>query len=192
MRVGDILYFSPNYKFSELRWSDKEKLIEAFKDRVEGFYLKPAKKLNEERHGFAAGVLCVATIDFLARIETGLLNATGRRFKKWLKDNIKEFNENDPLDQNITLAYRFYDEFRNGLVHEGRIKNVGQFSYEFDELVRVENSVMIVNPEKLLEKIERSFNRYIEKIRRNESAFQAFKCALIRDFQRDVEYARSR
>jgi len=29
MRVGDILYFSPKYKFSVLNWDDKKILIDA-------------------------------------------------------------------------------------------------------------------------------------------------------------------
>ena len=164
-------------------------MIDAFKDRVRGFYLEPAGKLNDAKNGFAAGVLCITTIDFLARIETGLLNGVGERFEKWLKDNIKEFDIQDPDRPSQTLAHRFYDEFRNGLVHEGRIKNAGQFSYEFDELVKVIDSVMIVNPEKLLEAIKKSFNRYMEVVEKEKFAFQAFKCALIRDFRRDVEYA---
>ncbi len=70
MKIGEMLYFSPKYKFSDLKWDDKKTLIEAFKDRVRGFYLEPARQLNDAKKGFATGVLCVTTIDFLARIET--------------------------------------------------------------------------------------------------------------------------
>ena len=48
---------------------------------------------------------------------------------------------------------------------------------------------MIVNPEKLLDAIEKSFNRYMKRVEKEEFIFQELKCALIRDFQRDVEYA---
>ena len=119
MRVSEILYFSKKYKFSDLKWDNKEILINAFKDRVKEFYIEPAKKLNDAEYGFGAGVLCVTTIDFLARIKTGLLNGVGKRFENWLRDNIKEFAIQDPASQSQTLASRFYNEFRNGLVHEG-------------------------------------------------------------------------
>ena len=188
MKIGDKLHFSPEYKFTQLDWDNKKELIEAFKDRVKGFYLNPAKKLNEAKDSFAAGSLCITAIDFLARIETGL-DRVGERFEKWLKDNIEEFDKQDPDCQSRTLAYRFYDEFRNGLVHEGRIKNAGQFSYEIKELVEVTESVMIVNPEKLLQAIEKTFDKYIGMLEKEGPIFQIFKCALIRDFQRDVEYA---
>lgn len=84
MKVGDILYFSPELKFNELNWADKETLIEAFADSVEGFYLNPVKLLNEKCSGFACGVICVTAIDLIARIATGKQNS-GKRIVKWLQ-----------------------------------------------------------------------------------------------------------
>lgn len=187
MKIEDILYFSPKYKFSELKWDDKGYLLNAFKDRVNGFYLDPAKKLNKDKSGFATGVMCVTTIDFLSRIDIGT-DKVGKRIAEWLMANIEEFKEADPDARGQTLATRFYDEFRNGLVHEGRIKNAGQFSYNLKELVKIVKSVMVVNPEFLLNSIDTSFKKYIDKIEKDKCAFQNFKCALLRDFRKDVEY----
>ncbi|GBD98831.1 hypothetical protein BMS3Abin07_00858 [bacterium BMS3Abin07] len=186
MRIGDILYFSPKYTFSALQWDNKDCLIAAFRDRVEGFYLNPAEELNHRKYTFASGVMCVTTIDFLARIETCMNNARNRN-EKWLKDNIEEFKGRDPSKHSQSLASRFYDEFRNGLVHEGRIKNAGQFSYNFGELVKVEESAMIVNPGFLLKAIKGSFERFIDKVKSDDSAFRSLKCALLRDFRKEVE-----
>ena len=191
MRIGDKLHFSPNYKFSDLKWDDKKNLTKAFKDRVERFYIEPTKKLNGDWDVFALGVMCVTTIDFLARIKTGLLDNVGKRFEDWLRSNIKEFDSRpDPDNPSQTLAYRFYDEFRNGPVHEGRIKNAGQFSYNFKkELVKVEHEIMVVNPGLLLNAIISSFNKYMHHVENEEFAFHQLRCALIRDFEKDVEYA---
>lgn len=191
MKVGDYLYFSPNVKFRDLKWDEKEVLINAFIDRVEGFYLKPAKELDELKRGFATGVLCVTAVDFLARISTGI-EEPGERMVKWLNDNIEQFRGPDPESSENTLAYRFYKDFRNGLIHEGRIKNAGQFSYDSEELVKVEKKVMTVNPDLLLKAIKKSFKEYIDKVEREEFSFQRFRYALIRDFQEDVELARRR
>jgi hypothetical protein len=192
VRIRDILYFSPKYKFIDLKWDDKDNLLKAFQDRVEGFYMEPARKLNKEKKAFAAGVLCVATIDFLARIETGL-DKVGERFEYWVKDNIEQFNKPNPDKPSQTLAYRFYDEFRNGLVHEGRIKNAGQFSHDRNKLVEAvktngAESVMIVNPDYLLNAIATSLKGYLKKVKDEQFVFQAFRCVLIRDFQKDVKY----
>jgi len=189
MRVGDILYFSPNYKFSVLNWDDKKILIDAFKDRVKGFYIEPAEKLNDDKNGFAAGVLCVTTIDFLARITIGSDNP-GERIERWLRKCITEFNQNDPDDQSRTLARRFYKEFRNGLVHEGRIKNCGQFSNNFSELIHMEDKIMVINSVLLLEAIKTSFETYMDNVENDTSLFHQFRRALIRDFGDDVEWAK--
>jgi hypothetical protein len=178
MKIGDILYFSPRYKFLDLKWDNKNILIDAFEDRVKGFYIEPAKKLNEDKKGFATGILCVTTIDFLARIATDT-NGVRKRIVEWLETNVKEFSENDPDNQKQTLANRFYEEFRNGLVHEGRIKNAGQFSYDFEKLVNVMNGVMVVNPRCLINVIETSFKNYVDKIKKEESALRQLRCALI-------------
>jgi len=189
MRVGDILYFSPKYKFSVLNWDDKKILIDAFKDRVKGFYIEPAEKLNDDKNGFAAGVLCVTTIDFLARITIGSDNA-GERIERWLRKCITEFNQNDPDDRSRTLARRFYKEFRNGLVHEGRIKSCGQFSDNYSELIHREDKIIVINPVLLLEAIKTSFGTYMDNVENDTSLFHRFRCALIRDFGDDVEWAK--
>jgi hypothetical protein len=190
MRIGDMLYFSPKHKFLNLKWDDKKTLTDAFKNRVEGFYIEPTKKLNGDKNWFAVGVMCVTTIDFLARIKTGLLDDVGKRFEDWLRSNIKDFDSSDPDNLSRTLAYRFYDEFRNGLVHEGRIKNAGQFSYCFEEeLVKVEDGIMVVNPGLLLNAIISSFEKYMHHVENEEFAFHQLRYALIRDFEKDVEYA---
>ena len=189
MRVGDILLFSPKYKFSVLNWDDKKILVDAFKDRVKGFYIDPAEKLNDDENVFAAGVLCVTTIDFLARITMGSDNP-GERIERWLKKCITKFNQNDPNDRSRTIARRFYKEFRNGLVHEGRIKSCGQFSDNFSELIHMEDTIMVINPVLLLEAIKTSFETYMDNVENNTSLFHQFRCALIRDFGDDVEWAK--
>lgn len=189
MRVGDILYFSPNYKFSVLNWDDKKILVDAFKDRVKGFYIEPVEKLNDNKNGFAAVVLCVTTIDFLARI-TIRANTVGDRIERWLRKYITEFNQMDSNNRSRTRAQRFYEEFRNGLVHEGRIKNCGQFSNNFSELIHMEDKIMVINSVLLLEAIKTSFETYMDNVENDTSLFHQFRCALIRDFGDDVEWAK--
>lgn len=59
------------------------------------------------------------------------------------------------------MADLFYKHFRNSLVHEGRVKDGGQFSYIFGGMITIENSFMIINPRQLVNGIELSFERYI-------------------------------
>jgi hypothetical protein len=56
-RIGDVLYFSPRYRFHDLDFHEAKAIIEAFQDRVEGFYLLPASRLIEKRHASAGGLV---------------------------------------------------------------------------------------------------------------------------------------
>ncbi|MFA4935815.1 MAG: hypothetical protein WC568_08275 [Candidatus Methanoperedens sp.] len=150
VNVANELLFNPMLKYSEIRWDDNEALIEAFSDRVKGFYLEPAQKLNDyEKYAFATGVLCVSTIDLLACITISCNSGTvGTRFKQWIKEHITAFDNSNPNSE--ILADKFYNEFRNGLVHEGRIKNVGQFSYDYKkELVHIVKEMYLFNWDKI-------------------------------------------
>lgn len=88
-------------------------MIKTFSDRVKGFYLKPARILNKCECAFGTGVLCVTTIDFLARIN----NPEGVGQRDVRQENERWLTENMPKYFDETLAQRFYKEFRNGLVH---------------------------------------------------------------------------
>jgi len=133
--------------------------------------------------------LCATTIDFLARITIRADNV-GERIERWLRKYITKFNQKVPDNRSRTLARRFYEEFRNGLVHEGRIKNCGQFSDNFSELIHMEDEIMVINPVLLLEEIKTSFETYMDNLENDTSLFHQFRCALIRDFGDDVECAK--
>lgn len=199
--VEGELYFSPNHTFEKikrfLKQNNREGLIEAFKDRVYGFYLGPARELNEiakkaledrdKKFGFSfsVGLICVATIDFIALFSTRVEDSKFR-FVIWLIDNIDEFKDNPKL------AVDFYNWYRNGLVHEGRIKEAGQFSYECNRLISVENGIIKINPDKLLEEIERAIEKYIETLRQNNEEFEHFKERLDKKFRKEFGYIKRR
>lgn len=195
--VNGELYFSPDYTFEKIKrfleQNNREELIKAFKDRVYGFYLGPAKELNEiakkaledrdKKFGFSfsVGLICVATIDFIALFSTGVKDSKFR-FVIWLIDNIREFKNNPKY------AVYFYNWYRNGLVHEGRIKEAGQFSYEYDGLISTENGIIKINPDKLLEKIEGAFEEYIRTLYENDEEFKHFKERLHNKFSKEFRY----
>lgn len=177
-----MLLFSPKYKFTEIDWNDKKMKIDAFEDSVKEFYLKPAHNINMNGCGFATGLLCLTTIDVLARIASGKEKVDKTDYKGWVKDNIPEFNDE--------LALRLYENFRCGLVHEGRIKNCGQFSYDINTIVDVANGVMLINSHLLLGRIIEALQEYINNIRKNDETFRKFSTSLIRDFKNDIHVAR--
>ena len=62
MRVGDILYFAPDMPFRDLDLDNPDAFAEAWADRVEGFYLRPAVRMCESRYAFAAALLTLAAV----------------------------------------------------------------------------------------------------------------------------------
>jgi hypothetical protein len=159
MREGDDLYFAPGLRFREVKLRERI-LAEQLRRRIEGFYLEPARLCIENGHAFAAGVLIVSTIDFLAGLDHGAEPLEGRKvgkdFRGFVRSQLTSFGSGD-LDQ------RFYDEFRNGLIHEGRIKNAGEFSFNRDQTVRLAGGRLSVNPALLLGEVQAALE---EKLRR--------------------------
>jgi len=179
MRKGEELWFSPNWRFTEIAWEDREKLIDQFYDRVEGYFFKPAETLDNCEDAFAQGVICVTCIDFLAKYMIGPLQP-GQRFKKWLRYSIPDFRDQG-------TAQYFYRDFRNALVHAGKIDNCGQFNYDIENLVSTKNSVMIVNPRLLLGLIRTVFKKYTEKLKQDWAVFTKFKSILEKEFYKDYQ-----
>lgn len=182
LREKNKLHFSPNCIFGELDFDNRERLIECFRDRIFGFYIEPAKLLDKENLAFSCGLLCAATIDSLARILYPD-KKVGFRIMKWLDNNIAEFREDK-------YSERFYYDFRCGLVHEGRIKNPGEFSYDSEELVTRVDGVMRINPRRLLLRLERAVEKYLLELESDPISFSKFKEALEKDFEEEVRMER--
>ena len=188
-REGE-LYYSPSYKFEDLKKAinngDKDKIIIMFKERVKELYLKPARLLiehaKEDRNMgfvFSAGLICVSVIDFLGRFYMGCPEKDVRsRFICWLLSYMRP-----PFDG--YSANRFYEDFRNGLVHECRIKNGGEFSLSIQKPLVKREGYLVVNPKVLLEKIKNGFNKYLEDLRKNNILSEELINCLKKDFESD-------
>lgn len=143
MKKQEKLYFSPRYRFCDLDLNDPAMMVAAFVDRVEGFYLSPARTLIEQDTGFAAGLLCCAAIDFISaydyEVRPKAEDENKKRLVLWLQRHISQFCDAFPSpgmpQSSATLADRFYSDFRNGLVHSGVVRNLGQFTLDATQLI---------------------------------------------------------
>ena len=184
MRIKDVLYFTPKIKFSALCFENIGSIIEAFRQRVDGFYLNPARYLVEQGEAFACGLICSATIDLIARYSLPKVKKVSCRICIWLQDNIPDFNTTE--SRRTALAERFYDDFRNGLVHEGRIKNLGQFSFDYNGLICMIDGAMIINPKILLQHITYALNIYCDTIKLIDKESQILIKQLKEDFEEEI------
>lgn len=189
MRIEDGIYFSPNLKYYDVDFNHPETLIEAFRDRIMQYYIEPIKKLNDDHDAFAAGLICVTTIDVLSRMKNDI-DEVRKRYVNWLVSDIPDFGLPIPKNKKQKIGDLFYKQFRNGLVHEGRIKDGGQFSYIFGDLITIEEDFLVINPLQLADKIEIAFDKYIFDVLSNSEKLQKFIKMIERDFGTDIAQAK--
>jgi len=159
MRIKDELYFAPGIRFAKLD-SSGDNLPDQFSKRIVGYYLEPAIQLAKSDHAFASGVLLVTCIDALARYSTGKENV-GDRIKEWCQQELPSFNDENTSE-------RFYCDFRNGLVHEARIKNGGEFTLQSNRAVQTKGPILCINPSYLYEEVSQALNRFIELLKADD------------------------
>jgi len=177
-RIADELYFAPSIRFSELDWTGA-RLPTQFEQRIAGFYLKPAIALARANHAFAAGVLVVCAIDALALLMTGSNAVTAR---------ISAFCTKIPdlaVGQNAAV---FCEDFRNGLVHEARVKNGSEFSVDIKSVAVSSHKRLIVNPLLLGETVARLLKDYVAMLQQNPAEKLAFRNKLKRKFQYELQH----
>jgi len=183
VNINDILHFAPDIPFNGVDWNGN-KLPEQFYCRIEGFYLEPAVLCVQNGHAFAAGLLLVSCIDALARLKYRS-NDVGKRFKWFLARELKSFG-------NQNVAQRFYDEVRNGLVHEARLKEGAQFTLDpvIDETVTIRiGDVLLVNPRLLFFEIQNALDAYVELLKKDERELRLLSASLILDLDKDIHVA---
>ena len=174
MRIAELLYFAPGVRFDEVDFYG-ENLPDQFEHRVRSFYLEPAIMCAEAGAAFAAGVLLLACIDALARMKTGM-GKVGTRFKNFALSELASFSDGN-------RAERLYDAFRNGLIHEGRIKAGAQFSFDIESTVDDLQGVLVINPRRLAHEVERALENYIAELR----ADKKLRALLVRQITEDHE-----
>jgi hypothetical protein len=185
MRIGNYVYFAPSIRLKDLDLSDKDKLIDSFKQRMNEYYLEAIKLLNEQKSAFAAGIIEFSMIDALARYSSkeNSQSRSGERFKQILCNGFKLEKE---------IAKRVYEEFRNGLLHENHIKNCGQFWYKVSsKSCTIENNRLMVDPANLHEELTTFFQEYIQTLKTDENQYNLFLRLIKDDFGDEIQHFRS-
>jgi len=145
MDINNEIHFSPSILSSDLERICDDELLAGYKDRLMEWYISAAELLNSTGHGFGAGVILLTLIDCLAKVFVDENSLVGTRFKQFV-----EFHMNLPRP----LANILYDNFRNGLVHEGRIKGNFSFSYRIGSICCKYGSTTAINPEILCKSLK--------------------------------------
>lgn len=174
MREKDILYFAPEIPFEAVDLNGPG-LPSQYHARIVGFYINPAEECAAHGHAFASGVLLLNCIDALALVLYG--GPTGERFRRFAHEELPSFS--------LPLADRLYTDFRNGLVHEARIKNGGQFSLDVESTAKEEDGLMLINPKQLAVEVRASVDAYRDLLNDDEAARQKLGCTLSEHFEQE-------
>src|SRR6266700_8107376 len=176
-RTRGTLHFAPGIPFEEVD-INSPKIIPQFCCRLEGFYLQPAKNLIAMESTFSAGVLIICCMDALSRYDPAYrgLKKHRHRFPEWVVGEMKSFDG----DRNI--ARQFYRAFRCGLVHEARIKAVGEFTLDTGMAVVSNGTFLVVNPDLLLADVTDALHAFAGKLKNEKSFLADFQNELQRDF----------
>jgi len=178
MRIGDELYFAPGIRFSDLDKSG-DKLPEQFDKRIRGYYLNPAIVSAKSGHAFASGVILVSCIDALAYFYTGI-GDVGERFRSWCIEFLPSFSSEK-------YASYFYRDFRNGLIHNARIKNGGEFTLDINCTMKHQGTIISINPLYLASEIDKALSRYIDCLRSNTGFKNKFVELILKDFKFELK-----
>lgn len=182
------LFFSPQDRFRDIDFDNPPSILKAFANRVVGYYLQPADLLRTNGNAFACGLVCCAAIDLLSRCSLDL-KKVDERITTWLSTHIPAFSSAKGESRPSQKSKRFYKDFRCGLVHEGRIKRLGQFSLESGEMVHCIGRVMVINPGMLLDAIKEAVERYIAELDSDPAKRERFVSRLRDDFVEEARLA---
>ncbi|MEO7325613.1 MAG: hypothetical protein ABIW82_12360 [Dokdonella sp.] len=143
---GGKVNFAPGIFWSEVDLEREDAFREQLSQRFKGLYFEPARTLLDKSvpDDFAAGVLILCAFDAIARLWTGKSGDVAVRFK----ETFEKFAPNEVDGPRWSPVV--YDCFRNGLVHEGRIKSVARFDSDAANCVEETGNTYIVNPKCLL------------------------------------------
>lgn len=183
VNVEGFLYFSPNIKFDKFKSGqlNPDEIIDCFIDRTKEFFLNQARDLlyKSPFGSIAGGLILVSTIDYLARYNNLIAfdecGKVGERIERWLEEYVPDIKE----------PKTFYKHFRNGLVHEGRIKGGGAFEINDNNLITKYSDTLIINPIRLLEEVEKGLVRFCDNLKQIYDKKIKFINFLKDDFKQD-------
>lgn len=193
MRIQDMIFFSPDRALETMEGASFGEWGEAWRQRVESYYLTPLRQLIESGEGFASLVMLSTAIEAVGTIKHRRFPEPGKRFKKTARDLLP--------DQSMEMPEVLYKHYRNGLVHNGRTNQTragryhqnNEFSViDFDLDVgfrnetphRVVVKLYSINPQILTNLFIESFNNWVNRER------DALGGVVSQEFVGDLEYLR--
>lgn len=184
MRIGEHLLWAPGIRFSELDL-DGPSLPEQYHARIDGYYLGPAEICVSHGAAFAAGLLSLTAVDAMSKLYFGpnrYRRTVSEDFRTFVKLRLPSFASDRDSD---TLYY----QYRNGLVHEARIKNGGEFRLDQAATLEVSTAGPIVDPARLLTEVRAALDQLVAEMKGSAPFRREFTKLLKREFAFELQDA---
>lgn len=179
MLTPNGLFFAPGTRFKDLQIEDPGSFAGALAARADDWFFKPATTVATQSP-FAAGIIVVCFIDAAAQL-------TNRDFVEWLAEAVPETANDDPRRTDRSIAESFKEDVRHGLVHHARLNRGAEFSLDLDKSIAVVDSVLIVNPQRLLDMVRGKWNECLDRMRVDPSVHRTIAAQVRRAFKADFD-----
>lgn len=193
-------WFKPGVLYSDVDWSSLPAIVDAFAERLEDWYVKPAEALRASGHfAFAAMALNCILLDTLSQYYSGNLSSKAGTFKDFVRLKLPEFGQPLPLPvrhfdaqknkvtQLMDFAEVLYHAFRCGIVHEAHVTPYGMI-HGGAGVVFVEPSChvkytadgsdcpsVIIDPWALLERVKSMLGGYVRNLKDPDPGFETLR-----------------
>jgi len=176
LNLGDVS-ISPKYRKSHWQEAhdtdDWNKMVEIFKDRIEGRYLKPVRLIANdgdigEFSGFSILALDCLIIETLNQFYSGLDKTKEGKHKEafWNFFKNSEFFKDYFSEEQ---AFTFYRHYRCGILHQAQTKGKSVVRIDQSTMIQsVENDIskgLIVDRSLFHEALEQEISSYMEKLK---------------------------
>lgn len=210
-------YFSREVRYSQIDWSNLDQIVDAYRQRIQDWYLDPAKELAKNVHfAFSVMALNCLLVDTLSQFVAGIDSSNPTEFKKFIckrlpssySCNLKTPIQHDDGKKTKPLrdvADVLYHGFRCGILHQAHIPPYGGVAPGAKHAVReVSGGVkyktsgaycpsIIVDPLALLEDLDEAFEAYLRELKdrnpKNSQLRTNFKKKFSASFGIDVNAA---
>lgn len=165
---------SPKYTINDwinLTFSTEEdwqKAVDIFEDRIHGRYLSIIAKIeNCEYAGFVILALDCLLIETLQQFREGVEQTPYKKHEQYFKRFLTDTSFKNYFTEE-ELAGRFYQQIRNGILHQAEIKSSSRVSIrQNDPLVSPTEDCqgLIINRKRFHQQLSKVFYEYISSLR---------------------------
>ena len=210
-------YFTYKNKIKELKGKNFFEIVDLFKKRITKWYIEPAEHLlsSSVHYDFIVMAINIIIIDLLSQYRYNLKKSNPKRFRRFLRDYIPEFDnsftkrgkiiyydfeEKKFISKHVqtfpgNYSVAFYKAFRNGIVHNAVILPYGGIGRDYSEIIYEEvwgqpddKLTLAINCKLLFKKLKEVFEKYITDLKDRDSINDILRCNFTAKFYRDFGY----